>query len=83
MQNYIPACLRDLPKPPPGRKAVSNRRKKNRDMAELAILESIQRIKAAQRSAPKDWDRGYNSAVTKLELFLAEVRDKKWEPAEL
>lgn len=83
MENYIPKCLRDLPKPPPGRKATSNRRKQNRDMAEQAILECIARIRAAERSAPKDWHRGYNSAVTKLELFLDEVRGKNWAPAEV
>lgn len=83
MENYIPTCLRNLPKPPPGRKAVTNRRKQNREMAEQAILECIARIRGAERSAPKDWHRGYNSAVTKLELFLGEVREKQWTPAEL
>ena len=52
-------------------------------MAEQAILECITRIRASERSAPKDWHRGYNSAVTKLELFLGEVREKQWAPAEL
>lgn len=61
----------------------SKRRKDRRDVAELAILESIQRIKSARRSSPKDWERGYNSAITQLELFLAEIKAKGWARTEL
>jgi hypothetical protein len=61
----------------------SRHRKALRDMSELAVLEAIQRIKAVQRASPKSFDCGYNSAVTQLELFLAEIKAKQWDATEL
>jgi len=74
---YTPECLRNLPqiKNPV---SAAKKRKQNRALAELTILECIQRLRAEQRSKPADWQRGYNSAITTLELFLGEVNEKKW-----
>ncbi|HBO2015842.1 TPA: hypothetical protein L4G30_005079 [Pseudomonas aeruginosa] len=47
-------------------------------MAELTILECIQRLKGARRAKPRDWEPGYNSAITTLELFLLEIKEKRW-----
>lgn len=75
--NYTPECLRNLPqlKSPV---ADAKKRKQNRALAELTILECIQRLRAEQRSRPADWQRGYNSSITTLELFLGEIKEKKW-----
>ena len=78
---YIPACLRDLPKQK-SRSAETKRKKHDRDLADLTITECIQRIKAARRSKPKDWERGYNSAISVLELFALEVKAKQWAGTE-
>lgn len=78
---YTPACLRDLPRQP-SKAAESKRRKHDRNIAESAVLECIQRIKAAKRSKPADWERGYNSAITVLELFAKEVKGKQWAGTE-
>lgn len=80
-ENYIPACLRDLPKQK-SRSAETKRKKHDRDLADLTITECIQRIKAARRSKPKDWERGYNSAISVLELFALEVKGKQWAGTE-
>ncbi len=80
-ENYIPACLRDLPKQK-SRSAETKRKKHDRDLADLTITECIQRIKAARRSKPKDWERGYNSAISVLELFALEVKEKQWAGTE-
>ena len=53
-----------------------------RELAELTIIECIQRLKAERRSKPKDWERGYNSSITVLELFAAEVYAKQWAGTE-
>lgn len=74
---YIPECLRNLPAQK-SRSADAKRRKHDREVAELALLEGIQRVRAAMRSKPADWARGYNSAITALELFLSEVKAKQW-----
>lgn len=80
-ENYIPACLRDLPRQK-SRSAETKRKKHDRDLADLTIAECIQRIKAARRSKPKDWERGYNSAISVLELFALEVKGKQWAGTE-
>ncbi|WP_212633162.1 hypothetical protein [Pseudomonas panipatensis] len=74
---YTPECLRNLPqlKSPV---ADAKKRKQNRALAELTILECIQRLRAEQRSKPSDWQRGYNSAITTLELFIQDVQAKRW-----
>ena len=69
---YVPECLRNLP-PQKSKPADAKRRKAARELAELTIIECIQRLKAERRSKPKDWERGYNSSITVLELFAAEV----------
>lgn len=61
----------------------SRHRKALREMSELAVLEAIQRIKAIQRASPKSFACGYNSAVTQLELFIAEIKSKQWAATEL
>lgn len=61
----------------------SKRRKERRDVAECALLESITRIKAQRRAGPKDWERGYNSAITQIELFLEEIKSKQWVRTEM
>lgn len=76
---YVPASLRDLPKPAPGHAARSNARKRKREQSELTIREAIIRIKEARRSAPHDWERGYNSAITQLEILLGEIQSGDWE----
>lgn len=78
---YIPECLRNLP-PQKSRIADSKRKKAARDLAGMTIVECIQRLKAARRSKPAEWERGYNSAITTLELFAAEVRAKQWAGTE-
>ena len=80
-ENYIPECLRDLPRQK-SRSAETKRKKHDRDLADLTITECIQRIKAARRSKPKDWERGYNSAISVLELFALEVKGKQWAGTE-
>ena len=77
VNKFMPACLRNLPVQK-SKAASSKRRKESRDLAELTILESIQRLQAERRSTPKDWERGYNSAITTLELFLQEIKAKRW-----
>lgn len=78
---YVPECLRNLP-PQKSKPADAKRRKASRDLAELTIIECIQRLKAERRSKPKDWERGYNSSITVLELFAAEVSAKQWAGTE-
>lgn len=75
--NYTPECLRNLPRQqkPATR---SKRRKEARALAELTVLECIQRLKAARRAKPKSWETGYNSAITALELFMQEIKEKRW-----
>ncbi|HBO3905381.1 TPA: hypothetical protein L4T53_004534 [Pseudomonas aeruginosa] len=75
--NYTPECLRNLPRQQKP-ETRSKRRKEARAMAELTILECIQRLKAARRAKPRDWEPGYNSAITTLELFLLEIKEKRW-----
>jgi len=79
--NYVPECLRNLP-PQKSKPAESKRRKVARDLADMTIIECIQRLKAARRSKPAEWERGYNSAITTLELFAAEVKSKQWAGTE-
>jgi len=74
---YVPECLRNLP-PQKSKLADSKRRKAARDLADMTLIECIQRLKAARRSKPADWQRGYNSAITVLELFAAEIKQKQW-----
>lgn len=76
-EKVMPACLRNLP-PQQKPETRAKRRKEARAMAELTILECIQRLKAERRAKPKEWERGYNSAITTLELFIQEVQAKKW-----
>lgn len=78
---YVPECLRNLP-PQKSKAADSKRRKAARNLADMTIIECIQRLKAARRSKPNDWERGYNSAITTLELFAAEVKAKQWPGTE-
>ncbi len=74
---YVPECLRNLP-PQKSKSADSKRRKSARDIAGMTIAECIQRVKAERRRKPSDWERGYNSAITVLELFSAEIKQKQW-----
>lgn len=78
---YIPACLMNLPRQK-SRTAETKRKKKERELAELAVIECIQRLKAERRSKPKDWERGYNSAITTLELFKSEISCRAWAAIE-
>ena len=75
--NYTPKCLKNLPRQQKP-ETRSKRRKEAREIAELTIIECIQRLQAARRAKPKDWERGYNSAITTLELFLQEIKEKRW-----
>ena len=50
---YVPECLRNLP-PQKSKPADAKRRKAARELAELTIIECIQRLKAERRSKPKD-----------------------------
>ncbi len=74
---YVPECLRNLP-PQKSKAADSKRRKAARDLAGMTIVECIQRVKAERRRKPADWERGYNSAITVLELFAEEIKQKQW-----
>lgn len=74
---YIPECLRDLPKQK-SRSAGYKRKKAERELAELVLIEAIQRLKAVRRSRPREWERALNSAITSVELFMAEIRSREW-----
>lgn len=78
---YMPECLRNLPAQK-SKPADAKRRKAARDLAELVVVECIQRLKAERRSKPKDWERAYSSAITVLELFSSEVAAKQWAGTE-
>ncbi|CAE6905915.1 conserved protein of unknown function [Pseudomonas marincola] len=78
---YTPSCLMNIPRQK-SRTAETKRKKKVREIGELAVIECIQRLKAERRSKPKDWDRGYNSAITALELFKDEISNRAWAPIE-
>jgi hypothetical protein len=74
---YVPECLKNLPRQK-NRSADSKKKKAARDLASGAIIESITRVRCAKRSKPKDWERGYNSAITVLELFVSEILERRW-----
>lgn len=61
----------------------ARRRKERREISEKALREGIKRIKEARRTAPKEWERAYNSAIGQIEIFLDEILAKQWAPAEL
>lgn len=76
-QKYIPECLRIVPKQK-SRSAGYKRKKVERELAEIVLIEAIQRLKAVRRSRPREWERALNSAITSVELFMAEIRNREW-----
>lgn len=59
---YMPMALRDAPK----RKSAKQQVKECRI---TTINEAIDKLKDEMRAKPKDWARGYNSAITQLEIM--------------
>ena len=67
MVYYMPKALRDIPKPK--RKTA---KQQVRECRESTINEAIVKLKDEMRSKPKEWHRGYNSAITQLEIMRDE-----------
>lgn len=65
---YMPKALRDIPKPK--RKSA---KQQVRECRRDTINEAIEKLKYEMRSRPAEWHRGYNSAITQLEI----MRDEK------
>ena len=48
------------------------------DLAEVAVIEAIARIKAAARSMPASFAGGYESTTSILDMFVSEIRNGEW-----
>lgn len=68
-----PACSKA-----PGAAARSSKRKLLRDTAEMVISDAIERIREAAKQKPEEWQRGYNSAITQLEMMREEIAQKQY-----
>tara|TARA_Y100000748_G_scaffold242089_1_gene206303 strand:+ start:224 stop:1612 length:1389 start_codon:yes stop_codon:yes gene_type:complete len=49
-----------------------------RDLAEVAVIKAIARIKAASRSMPSSFAGGYESTTSILDMFVSEIRNGEW-----
>lgn len=62
----------------PGAAARANKRRKLRETAAIVIADAIERIREAAKQKPADWQRGYNSAITQLEMMREEIAQKQY-----
>lgn len=58
-----------LPSWTPAKKPRTNWKKKLKDERSAVIDEAISELRAKIRAVPAEWHRGYNSAITTLEMM--------------
>jgi hypothetical protein len=75
-ENYVPACLRNLPIRKRRRRAL-NKAERGEQAAVLAALRDLYRdIKAKIRDNP-EWTSGYNSALAVIETRIKQETERK------